>query len=115
MVIGVSGIGLKRRTAELRIGQDEVLRERIKSEHSPIDADRNDRQIGVDSARLAVVEGGQSRGERDVVAIGEAVAYRTARRGAQMLGSSLQYAIEDRSYCSESGACDVDALEHLVQ
>src|SRR5207249_11643435 len=93
MVIGVSGVRLKRRSAELGIGEDEVLGEPIEPKHSAVNTDWNRRKVRVDSTRLAVVERPQCSGERDVVAVGEAVTYRTARGAPRVLGSGLQCAI----------------------
>src|SRR5215212_6319475 len=115
MIVGVTRIGLKSRVAELRIGFDEIFRKTVIPKHGAVDVDRYIRKSGVDSAGLAVVQHAQRIRKRDIVAVRQIVPQRTGRGGAQMQGSGLGNIVQYRPDCSETGAGDVNALEHPVQ
>src|SRR5262245_32340173 len=115
MVVGVTGIRLIQRRAELRIRQDKVFRKAIVAKHSAVDADRDRRQIGIDSADLAVIQLRERIRQRYVVAVGEAVAYRTAGGSPKVLSSGLRHSVEYRSDGSKARPSDIDAFGHLIQ
>ena len=124
VVIGVSEIGEKRRvprgatdrTAELRIGQDEILREIVSPEHRTVDAGRHRRQTLIARAgECDVIQLGYLSRQCRVVSVGEVAPQH--RVVSQLQCARLTNAVECRADRPKIPcvADDVNAVEHLIQ
>ena len=113
---GAGGASVCGGTTELRIRQDEILRELVLPEHGAIDAGRYRRQAFVPRTwKGAVIQLGQLSRQCRVVSVGEIAPQRGAV--SQMQCAGLRNAINRRaSDWSKPGAAgDVNTFEHLIQ
>src|SRR5262245_11016987 len=101
-------------TTELRIRQNEILRESVETQHRTVDSERQCRKAFVSRPwECSVIQLRYLSRQRSVVAIGEVAPQRGVV--SQMQRSGLSNAVEISADGSKPGAGDVNASEHLIQ